>query len=237
MIELLHMDQVCEAISEIRSRMADAASRAGRSATEIELMAVSKTVDRDQVAVAYRCGIRLFGENRVAEASDKFDPPFEDTRLHLIGHLQRNKAKEAAGTFSCVESIDKLSTAEALARHLPTAKLPFPILIEVNTSHEPTKHGVVEPDDLDALVENILSTGSFRIDGLMTIAPFTDDEKTVRSAFALLRESIERLRTKFSLDTAQTLSMGMSGDFEWAIEEGATRVRVGTAIFGARRAQ
>ncbi len=223
-------------LAALTERVRSAAVAANRDPATIEVMAVTKTHPRSSVLDAYEAGIRLFGENRVAEARQKYDPAPPGSRIHLVGHLERNKARDAAALFDAYESIDKLSTVEALLRHLPADRTPVSILVEVNTSGEPTKYGVAGRDELFRLVEDLRTIEAVSIDGLMTVGPFTRDEARVRAAFASLRDHLERLRSEFGLADAKTLSMGMSNDFEWAIAEGATRIRVGTILFGARDA-
>lgn len=240
------MFTVKESLRDISSEIASAAIEYGRDPQSIELMAVTKTRNRDEVEEAYRCGVRLFGENRVQEAVNKFDADRDDMRLHLIGHLQRNKAKDAAVFFDEIESIDKITTIEALVKYrtmnrtnnqavtdVPNDRS-MEVLLEMNTSGEDSKSGVPDRDALFRLAEAILARGDVSINGLMTIGPFSPDEMLVRKAFAKLREALVSLRGTFELHGATTLSMGMSSDFRWAIAEGSTRVRIGTALFGSR---
>ena len=196
-------------------------------------MAVTKTRSRERVLEAYDAGIRLFGENRVQEAVAKFEPMIPGGRLHLVGHLQRNKAKAAALRFDEIESIDKTETIDALLRHLPEGHGGFDILVEVNTSGEASKSGVEGADALRELVEDIGKRERVNVRGLMTIGPFTEDKSRVRGAFESLRNLLPIVTVEFGMVDAQTLSMGMSGDFELAIEEGATRIRLGTVLFGS----
>ena len=230
------MHDISHSARVIRETVAGAASRSGREPDDIEIMIVTKTHPREIAEAAFNEGFRLFGENRVAEAMDKYAERAAGTKLHLIGHLQRNKARDAALTFDCIESIDKRPTVEALLRFLPDDRKPYPVLLEMNTSGETTKSGVPDRDALFRLVDELLSLESLRLCGLMTIAPFTDDEIAVRRSFSKLREALESVRNRYDLPDCSTLSMGMSTDYEWAIEEGANRVRIGTALFGHREA-
>jgi len=195
-------------------------------------MAVSKTQPLEALWAAYLSGQRLFGENRVAEGAQKRLQLPRDANMVLIGHLQSNKAKEAAFLFDGIQSIDKVSTLQALEKHLPADKV-LQVLFEVNTSGEDAKEGVRNWQDLLQLTSWILEHPRFSLQGLMTMAPFTTDPLPVRRSFAQLRRDRDLLEKEFSLKLP-VLSMGMSGDFEWAIEEGSSLVRVGTLVFGGR---
>jgi len=192
------------------------------------------------VQAAAEAGIALFGENRVQEAEAKYASLDLHSNLdlkaslHLIGHLQRNKAKTAAALFSCVQSIDKLETAEALDRAAANLGRSIDILLEVNTSGEESKSGYRSVERLLADLDRISDLPSLRIRGLMTIAPYTSEDAPVRRAFAQLRSLFERIAALGQSGAFDTLSMGMSNDYVAAIEEGSTLVRIGTAIFGER---
>ncbi len=228
------MDNLNDRLLLLKGRINAAAERAGRSGDDIELMAVSKTRTRIEIDNAYSSGLRLFGENRVHEAADKFISPPSGIKLHLIGHLQTNKAKTAAGTFSCVESIDKVKTAAALDKYCVGMDKVMDILLELNTSGEDSKNGFDDNSALFYAIDEILMLKNLRIRGLMTIAPFTSDKGLVRGAFRLLYETGNEMNRRYPELSAGILSMGMSSDFETAIEEGSTRIRVGTTIFGER---
>lgn len=227
-----------ENVSRTRERIAAAARRAGRAPDDITLVGVSKFQPLESLYAAVEGGINLLGESRVQEAEDKrksWQKERGNPVWHLIGHLQRNKARKALSLFDCIESVDSMELAEALERILceTKGKSPFPIFVEVNTSGEPAKHGV-HPDETLKLFDTILRLcPSLCVEGLMTIAPLEGDERAVRASFSQLREMGESLRKRTGLPLRH-LSMGMSGDFEWAIEEGSTFVRVGTGIFGIR---
>ena len=225
----------------VRRRIAEAAERARRDAGDVRLMAVTKTFPIEYVETARQAGLTLFGENRVQEAEDKYRGSIDasdgpELELHLIGHLQRNKAKTAASLFRCVQSIDKLETAEALNRHCTELDRSMDILLELNTSGEQSKFGFAETGELWSACGRIALLRKLRIRGVMTVGPFTDDRDRVRRAFASLRECMEGLRSRHPELTLDTLSMGMSGDFEIAIEEGADLIRLGTVLFGPRDA-
>jgi len=214
-------------LDQVESRIADAAARAGRKRSEIQLVAVTKKFPAAAVREAYRLGLRDFGENYVQEFEAKRteldDCP--DARYHFIGHLQSNKTKTAAGIFDVIHTIDSAKIARRLDAEAGPAGLQ--VLIEVKLSTEPAKAGAA-PGDVPALVEAIRGCPHLRLLGLMTMPPWSDDAETSRPYFARLRELAGR-------NNLQHLSMGMSHDLEVAIEEGATIVRVGTALFGPRR--
>lgn len=219
----------------VRARIAEAARAAARASDEVRLLAVSKTVAPDAVRAVHGLGQRAFGENYVQEAVEKraalADLP--DIVWHLIGPLQSNKARAAAATFDWVESIDRLKIAERLAAARDPARGPLNVLIQVNASAEVTKSGVSAPETVGlALAVNALP--GLRLRGIMGIPAPTEDPVRRRRQFAMLRECFEAVR-EAGLDV-DTLSMGMSADVEAAIAEGATEVRIGTALFGARPA-
>ncbi len=220
--------------SSVRERIAAAAHRAGRSVDEIELVAVSKTQPIEAVREVLAAGVRVFGENRVQEGVVKV-PALPEARWHFIGRLQRNKARRAVELFELIHGLDSVRLAETLARLGEERGRPVDALIEVNVGGEGSKGGVAE-GELDAFAEHCATLSGLRILGLMAIPPFLDDPEEVRPYFRALAAHAERLRArKLPNVTMRHLSMGMSGDFEVAIEEGATLVRVGTALFGPRR--
>lgn len=221
-------------IADVRERIARAAERAGRPADEVRLMAVTKTFPREVVERAMAAGLRLFGENRVQEAAAKYAGLTDACELHLVGHLQRNKAAAAAGLFACVQSIDKPETAMALARRCDALGRRMDVLVEFNTSGEATKSGVTDRDGLLACLDAVQGLPALRLRGLMTVGPLGADAPEVRRAFRLLARLFAEVRADRRPEGFDTLSMGMSGDFEAAVEEGATLVRLGTALFGAR---
>jgi hypothetical protein len=221
-------------LAEVQERIGEAARRAGRRPQEVRLMAVTKTFPRPAVEAAVKTGLRLFGENRVQEAAAKYRDLQPQVELHLIGHLQRNKARLASGTFTCVQSIDKLETALALDRGCREAGRRMDVLLEVNTSAEAGKFGVHRPEELFALLDGILEESLLNVRGLMTVGPLTADAGQIRRSFGTLRELYQTAIRRYPQLSLDTLSMGMSGDFEIAVEEGSTLVRIGTALFGAR---
>jgi PLP dependent protein len=221
-------------LSAIRQRIADAARTSGRDPSSVRLMAVTKGFPRDVVLEARAVGLSLFGENKVQEAEEKFIDLSGDYELHLIGHLQRNKARTASGLFSCVQSIDKLDTAVALDSRCADRGRSLDVLLELNTSGEPSKSGFLSREDLLRALEGIAKLPRLTVRGLMTVGPLTDDQRKIRDSFASLRGLFEEVRSGAGFPSFDTLSMGMSGDFEAAIEEGSTLVRIGTALFGQR---
>ncbi len=229
------VDSVESRLLSVRQKIADAAGRSGRSAREVRLVAVSKNHGVEEMLPFASLDIDAFGENRVQEARDKRrawtgdGPPWR-----LIGHLQRNKARKALDIFDAVDSVDSASLALHLDRIAAETGRPLPILLEVNTSGESSKHGV-SPEDLARLCDVVCGEcAQLKLDGLMTVGPLSMEEVATRRAFALLRRLRGEMEERFGVDLPE-LSMGMSGDYEWAIEEGATMVRVGTALFGPRK--
>ena len=223
-------------LAQLQERMARAAALAGRPVDSIRLVAVSKNQPPEAVSAAVAAGQRLFGENTVQDALTKI-PQFSGQGLewHFIGHLQANKAKHIPGNFAWLHSLDQFRLAERVARFADAAGVTVNVLIEVNISRDPRRHGVMPeqvPELLDQLVAARLSGLVLR--GLMTIGPHPASEPEVRSAFAAMRTLRETCTARHALPGFTELSMGMSGDLEAAILEGSTLVRVGTAIFGER---
>ena len=220
----------------VKSRVTEAAERAGRDARKVRIMAVTKTFPGSATELAWGQGLRLFGENRVQEAAAKYSNLPDDIDLHLIGHLQRNKARLAGATFSCVQSIDKLATALALEKHFDSmsTEKKLDILLEVNTSGEESKFGIHTKEELFTLVEQIMAQTRLNIRGLMTVGPFTGDRDEIRRAFVWLADLYGQTGERYPGLALDILSMGMSGDFEIAVEEGSSMLRLGTALFGQR---
>jgi PLP dependent protein len=227
-----------ENLNAVRERIAAAARRAARSPDGIALMAVTKTFGPDAIRAAYDAGQRLFGENRVQEFAGKFDAlrDLKDADFHMIGHLQTNKAGKAVEVFSAVDSLDSLRLAEKLNAAAANARKRLPVLIELNLGGEESKSGL-NPVSLDfgALLEAAARLDHLEFRGLMTVPPLTEDPQSARPIFRRLREIRDNIaRRSLPAICLDTLSMGMSHDFEVAIEEGSTCVRLGTAIFGER---
>lgn len=233
-------DFVAGNIAEIRERLAAAALRSGRKPEDVTLMAVTKFHPLEAVEAAYAAGARLFGENRVQEAEGKY-PDFlashPDARVDLIGSLQSNKAKKAVALFSRVESVDSLELVKELDRRARASSRRLEALLELHTG-EDSKAGF---ESLDALLEAAEylagkenSQGGLALRGLMTMAPFTSDKLPIRASFRSLRFAFDAVKSQFDFPEFDILSMGMTNDFELAVEEGSTLVRIGTAIFGSR---
>lgn len=240
------MSSIAENIRIIRERIEAAAGRAGRNPSEIKLVAVSKTVDVNRIKEAIDSGINIFGENRVQEAREKITnfksqitpptPPLnnggiEEVEWHLVGHLQTNKAKTAVRLFDLIHSVDSMHLAEEIDRQVEKAGKIQRILIEVNLGGEEKKYGIAK-EETAGLVKGISKLKNISIEGLMTMPPFSESPEDSRRYFRELKGLLEEVKRE-GIELKE-LSMGMSGDFEVAIEEGATMVRIGTAIFGRR---
>ena len=230
---------ISDSVATVREQMAEAARRAGRDPAEISLMAVTKTQPAERIREAYDAGLRLFGENRVQEFAGKAGAlrDLTDAEWRMIGHLQTNKASLAAELFAAVESVDSLRLAEKLNATAGELSKKLAVLIEINVGGEAAKSGVaVESKDLQELLQGAARLEHLEFRGLMTVPPFTEDPQRARPYFRKLRELRDQIaRQRLPWVGMQVLSMGMSHDFEVAIEEGSTGVRVGTGIFGERR--
>ena len=227
---------IAENLVDVRRRVAEAARRAGRSPDEVTLVAVSKTFSVEAVREAYAAGQRDFGENKVQEGLQKIEQTADITiRWHLIGHLQSNKAKRAAGAFACIHSVDSVDLVNKL--DAVAAGAAPEVLVQVDLAGETTKFGAPEEEALRC-VRAALEARSIRLAGLMILPPWNEDQEQTRPWFRRLRELRDRMvRDGIPASSLRHLSMGMSHDFEAAIEEGSTLVRVGTAIFGKRQAR
>ena len=227
-----------ENVARVRARIAAAARRAGRNPEEVTLMAVSKTFAAERVREAYRAGLRVFGENRVQEFAGKAEAlaDLEDAEWHMIGHLQTNKALRAVELFTAIDSVDSLRLAEKLNSSAGQLGKKLSVLIEINVGGEAAKSGTpLESPELEKLLLAAPQLEHLEFRGLMTIPPFSDDPQQARPYFGKLRQLLEQiLSRRLPKASMEVLSMGMSHDFEIAIEEGSTCVRVGTAIFGER---
>jgi PLP dependent protein len=230
---------VAERLAEVRGRIAEAARRSGRAADAVTLVAVSKTFPADRVREAFAAGQLDFGENKVQEGLQKIaDTSDISLRWHLIGHLQSNKARKAVGPFHCIHSVDSLDLLQRLdaaAVALTPPAAPPDVFVQVDFAGETTKFGA-PPPDAAAIVRAAVQARGVRLQGLMVLPPWSADPEETRPWFVKLREFRDRLLTEDVPPSAMPhLSMGMSHDYQAAIEEGATLVRVGTAIFGARQ--
>ncbi|WP_346708351.1 YggS family pyridoxal phosphate-dependent enzyme [Massilistercora timonensis] len=219
---------------QVEQNIEEACRRAGRDRSEVTLIAVSKTKPVETLQEAYDLGVRVFGENKVQEMADKYEVLPKDIRWHLIGHLQRNKVKYIIDKAVLIHSVDSLRLAQTIEKEAKKHNLTAHILIEVNVAREESKFGIF-PEDLEALVDEIAKLPHIQVDGLMTIAPFVPDPEENRPVFRELRKlSVDISAKKVDNVNMSVLSMGMTNDYQVAIEEGATMVRVGTGIFGAR---
>jgi len=227
---------IADRVVAVREVLVRAAARAGRSPAEVVLVAVCKTHPADAVRAAFEAGLTDFGENRVQEAEPKIAAleslRARGLRWHLIGHLQSNKARRAAALFDSVHSVDSVDLAKRLDRLAREAGRVLPVMVEVDLAGEETKAGIPAPELLPGL-EEMTGLDGLRVEGLMLLPPYTEDRESVRPYFQKLRKLRDDAVTR-GLLAGRSLSMGMSHDFEVAIEEGATHVRVGTAIFGER---
>ncbi|MEE9258155.1 MAG: YggS family pyridoxal phosphate-dependent enzyme [Nitrospinaceae bacterium] len=228
---------ISDNLESVHTRIADAARKSGRPPESVRLIAVSKEIADDKIIEARKAGAVLFGENKVQEALDKIKRlAGENIRWHFIGHLQKNKVKQVVGRFEMIHSIDSLELAEAVHKKSVDLGVVTPVLFQVNISGEESKFGI-SPGELEGFLRPVSRLPGIRVEGLMTIPPFDPDPGKSRPYFVRLRELRDRCAglaiENISMDE---LSMGMSNDFEVAVEEGATIVRVGTAIFGPRRA-
>lgn len=226
------MEDIAANLKRVQSRIAAATGKAGRAAGDVQLIAVSKKQDAEKVRGAFDAGQPIFGESRVQEARAKIPLLPSAVRWHFIGHLQKNKIRHALALFEMFHSIDSLALAQDVQRIAEEEGVRPRVLLEVNVAGEGSKFGF-SPAKLKEEMEALLQLGRLEIEGLMTIPPFAPEAEASRPFFVELRELRDELERAFALRLPQ-LSMGMSGDYEVAIEEGATFVRVGTAIFGER---
>jgi pyridoxal phosphate enzyme (YggS family) len=226
------MSSITENLERVREQVAQAAGKTGRAVEDTELVAISKTHDAVKVREAIEAGQTLFGESRVQEARVKIPELPSNLRWHFVGHLQKNKIRHALPLFELIHSVDSLGLAQDINRIAEEDGLHPRVLLEVNVAGEGSKFGFT-PEKLREDLENLLALPRLSILGVMTIPPIADEAEASRKYFVELRELRDRLQTEFHVDLAQ-LSMGMTQDFAIAVEEGATLVRVGTAIFGER---
>ncbi|MFI5279421.1 MAG: YggS family pyridoxal phosphate-dependent enzyme [Gemmatimonadales bacterium] len=222
-------------LEAVRERIAQAAKRAGRDPDQVGIVAVTKTHPIETVREAAQGGLLDVGENRVQEALAKQEAwPDAPVRWHLIGHLQRNKAKLAAGRFALIHSLDSVRLADALEQAAAALGVVQDVLVQVNVAREDQKDGCA-PEEAEALVTHALALPHLKLRGMMAMAPLTDDVAVQRATFRGLREMRDSIASSFQLSTLSVLSMGMSSDFEIAVEEGATLLRLGTILFGERQ--
>ena len=226
------MNEVQERVDVVQDRLMAACDRAGRPVEDVQLIAVSKRYPAEAVEAVADCGLRVFGESRVQEAAEKIPRCRDGLDWHLIGHLQRNKIRRAVELFSMIHAVDSLKLLEAIDRICAESGQRVQALLEVNVSGEEAKYGM-KPEELPAVLEAAVGLHYVEVVGLMTMPPWAEDPEAARPFFRKLRKLRDRVSDQLSFPLPE-LSMGMSHDFEVAIEEGATYVRVGTALFGAR---
>lgn len=226
---------ISENLKEVRNKINEACQKADRSIDEVTLIAVSKTKPVSLLNEAYHNGCRHFGENKVQELVDKYEVMPKDIKWHMIGHLQRNKVKYIVDKVAMIHSVDSLRLAEEISKEAVKKNVNVSVLIEVNVAGEDTKFGV-SPTETEDLIRSIANLPGISIEGLMTIAPYVDNAEENRQYFAQLKQLSVDISTK-NIDNVNmnVLSMGMTGDYAVAIEEGASYVRVGTGIFGERQ--
>jgi hypothetical protein len=228
------MPPVANRLDRVRARITAAALRAERDPRDVRLIAVSKGMPAARVDAAIEAGVEDIGENRIQEAADKQREVRNAARWHLIGHVQTNKAARAAALFDFVHSVDSLRVADALSTHRPPGRDPIGVLLEVELTGLPTRYGVAE-SDVESVVQQLVNVPAIHLMGLMTIAPYSDDPEDARASFIRLRHIRDHMEHAAGWALPE-LSMGMTNDFEVAIDEGATMVRIGRAIFGERPA-
>jgi len=226
------MSSVAENLERVREQVAEAAAKVGRAVDEIQLIAISKTHDAGKVRAACQAGQSLFGESRVQEARAKIPELPSNLRWHFVGHLQKNKIRHALPLFELFHSVDSLALAQEISRIADEEGMHPRVLLEINVSGEGSKFGF-KPETVRAEMESLLALPRLSIDGLMTIPPLAEKAEASRKFFVQLRELRDGLESEFQMKLPR-LSMGMTNDFAIAVEEGATLVRVGTAIFGER---
>ena len=224
-----------ENLRNVESQIQASCEKSGRQREDVTLIAVSKTKPVELLQEAYDAGVRDFGENKVQEICDKYDRLPSDIRWHMIGHLQRNKVKYIVDKAALIHSVDSVRLAEEISREAVKKQITVSILIEVNIAGEDTKFGAA-PEETEALVREIAQLPGIHIEGLMTIAPYVDDAEENRQYFSRLKQlSVDIKRKNIDNVSMNVLSMGMTGDYMVAVEEGASYVRVGTGIFGERQ--
>lgn len=234
----VYAETIAQNLAHLEARVAAACEGCGRPRQAVSVLAVSKFNPLEAVLAAREAGQCLFGENRVQEAQEKFGPDrpplLSDSQVHLLGHLQSNKAKKAVQLFDCIQSVDSTAILLEINKQAERLSKVQDLLLELHTGEE-SKSGFADLDSLLAAVDLATGLPAIRLRGLMTMAPFTNDTAAIRASFVACREAFERVGQDLRLPAFDILSMGMTNDFELAIEEGATLLRIGTAIFGARQ--
>lgn len=225
---------VAENLAQVQKNIEESCGNVNRDPGEVTLIAVSKTKPVEMLREAYDAGARVFGENKVQEIVDKYDHMPSDVKWHMIGHLQRNKVKYIVDKVAMIHSVDSFRLAETIEKEAAKKNVTVPILIEVNVAQEESKYGL-KPEEVLPFIEEIADFSHIQIKGLMTIAPYVENAEENRRYFSKLKQlSVDIMHKNIDNIKMNTLSMGMTGDYEVAVEEGATFVRVGTGIFGER---
>lgn len=225
---------ISENIENIRKNIDDACKRSGRDPKDVLLLAVSKTVDVDRIKVAVDCGLNSLGENRVQEIMEKYEPMGENVKWHLIGHLQTNKVKYIIDKVELIHSVESIKLAEEINKQAKKHNLVMDVLVEVNMADEESKFGV-KPEETESFIRELALMDNIRVRGLMTVAPNVENGEENRVYFRNMKQLLVDINAKnINNINMDILSMGMTGDYETAVEEGATIVRVGTGIFGKR---
>ena len=223
-----------ENLEIVEEKIQEACNKSGRNRKDVTLIAVSKTKPIETLQEAYDLGVRVFGENKVQELTEKYDALPKDIHWHMIGHLQRNKVKYIIDKVDLIHSVDSIRLAETIDKEAQKHDLVANILVEVNVAKEESKFGLM-PEEVDGFIDEIAKLKHIQVKGLMTIAPFVENPEKNRTVFADLRKlSVDIAKKNVDNVNVSILSMGMTNDYEVAVEEGATMVRVGTGIFGAR---
>ena len=223
-----------ENLADVEAKIVKACENSGRQRDDVTLIEVSKTKPVETLKEAYDLGVRVFGENKVQELTDKYEALPKDIQWHMIGHLQRNKVKYIIDKVALIHSVDSIRLAETIEKEAAKHNITANILIEVNVAKEESKFGLM-PEELDELIDKIKDFNHIQVKGLMTIAPFVENPETNREIFRSLRKlSVDISNKNVDNVNVSILSMGMTNDYTVAVEEGATMVRVGTGIFGAR---
>ena len=226
------METIKNNLEIINEKIKKAALKVNRNPEEIKLVAVTKTATTEQIKEAINAGVKIIGENRVQDAKEKYQILTADIKWHLIGHLQTNKTKYAVEIFNCIHSVDSIKLAQEIDKRSKQFGKKIDVLVEVNVSGEETKYGI-KPEEVEPFLKEISEFPEIRVRGLMTIAPIVEDKEEVRPYFRKLRELSEEIKSKNIGNVKMDyLSMGMTEDFEIAIEEGANMVRIGRGIFG-----
>jgi pyridoxal phosphate enzyme (YggS family) len=228
------MEGLEENIKDIWSRIEKTAAKVGKNREDIKLAAVTKTVKVERIKEAIKCGIQIIGENKVQEAESKFDRITEKVEKHLVGHLQTNKAKKAVELFDLIQSVDSQHLAQEISKRADQMGKVMDVLVEINTSGEKTKFGI-DPVEALSFIKSISNWEGIKIRGLMTIGLFSDNPEDTRPCFKKLKSIFEKIKSEnIPRVEMRYLSMGMTSDFEVAIQEGSNMVRIGTGIFGPR---